>query len=87
MIVVLNVIDVHFLVHHQLLGPAANTGISVTGAGANVVMDGGACGICNTGFNITNNSTVTISAMSFKLNTFDIIQTGASHLMLSWLYF
>src|SRR5207237_7414587 len=34
---------------------------------------------CDTGFNITNNSTVTISAISFKLNKSDVIQTGASH--------
>jgi hypothetical protein len=66
-----------------IAAPAANTGISMTGAGANVIVDGGACGKCNIGFNITGNATVTISAMAFKFNIFDIIQSGASHMVLT----
>ena len=67
----------------SILSPAANTGISITGSGAGLVVDGGVCGKCNTGFSITNNATVTISAMSFQLNIFDIIQSGASHMTLT----
>ena len=63
--------------------PAANTGINITGSGGNIVIDGGAIAKCNVGLTLTNNSTITSSATSFKFNTYDIIQDGASHLVLN----
>src|SRR5579872_1296626 len=67
----------------SITGPAANTGISITGSGANLVVDGGAVGKCATGFDITGNSVITINGVSFKFNTADIIQSGASHMVLN----
>src|SRR5579872_1239725 len=62
---------------------AANTAISITGSGANLVISGGAIAKCDTGFNIANNSTITISSVAFKFNTTDIIQNGASNMVLN----
>jgi gas vesicle protein len=67
----------------SISGPAANTGVSVTGASAQLATDTGVMLLCDTGFNITGNAAVTLSDIIFKINTFDIIQTGASHLTLS----
>ena len=67
----------------SIINPAVNTGMSITGAGANGVIDGGAVGKCNIGFTIDDNATISISSTAFKLNTFDIIQTGASHMSLN----
>jgi hypothetical protein len=67
----------------SVVNPAANTGIYSTGAGASVLVDGGAVGKCNIGFSINDNSNLTISSTSFKLNTYDIIQTGASRMVLN----
>jgi len=63
--------------------PAANTGITMTGSNARVVFDGGVCGLCATGFNINDNSFCTINSVAFRRNTYDIVQNGASHLVLS----
>jgi hypothetical protein len=63
--------------------PATNTGITITGSNARVVFDGGVCGLCATGFNINDNSFCTINSAAFRRNTYDIIQNGASHLVLS----
>ena len=52
----LNVIVVPFLVHPSLVGPAANTGITITGSGANVIVSGGVIGVCTTGVHVTNNA-------------------------------
>src|SRR6185312_6773729 len=63
---------------------AANTGISLSGAGSYFVMSGGSCALCETAINIDNNvSSATINAASFKFNTTDINQTGASKMTLS----
>ncbi len=67
----------------SIVSPAANTGVSITGSGAGLTIDGGVCGKCNIGFSINSNASVTISAMSFQLNIFDIIQSGASHMTLT----
>jgi trimeric autotransporter adhesin len=66
-----------------ITGPAANTGMNITGAASSVVFTGGVIGLCITGANITSNSTVTLSSVSCRLNAFDIVQNGASHLTLS----
>ena len=79
----LNVIVVPFLVHPSLVGPAANTGIVVTGSGANVVVSGGVVGVCTTGIHVTNNAVASINSVSFRINAFDIVQDGASHLTLA----
>lgn len=63
--------------------PAANTGVTMTGSNARVVFDGGVCGLCGTGFNINDNSSCTINSVAFRRNTYDIVQNGASHLVLS----
>ena len=67
----------------SLSGPAANTGIVITGSTARLVMSGGVCGICNTAFTISNNATTTISGVSFRGNAFDIVQNGASSMIIS----
>jgi hypothetical protein len=63
--------------------PAANSGITTTGSNARVIFDGGVCGLCSTGFNINDNSFCTINSVAFRRNTYDIVQNGASHLVLS----
>lgn len=63
--------------------PAANTGITMTGSNARVIFDGGVCGLCTTAFNINDNSFCTINSVAFRRNTYDIVQNGASHLVLS----
>ena len=67
----------------SLTGPAANTGVTITGSGANVIFSGGIFGVCINGLSITNNALVTIDGTNFRLNTFDIMQNGASHMVLS----
>ncbi len=67
----------------SMAGPAANTGISITGSGTSFVSNGGVFGLCTTGFNITGNALVTISSVNFRQNSFSIVQNGASHLTLS----
>lgn len=64
-------------------GPAANTGISVTGANSSIVVDGGVCALCETGGAITNNAQVCFTGISFRQNNSDIVQDGASHLTLA----
>ncbi len=67
----------------SLVGPAANTGVTATGSGANIVISGGVVGVCTTGLNVTNNAFATASGVSFRINAFDVVQTGASQLTLS----
>ncbi len=64
-------------------GPSANNAITVTGSGANLVINGGVIALCNTGITLVSNATSTISSLAFRLNTFDINQSGASNLALS----
>src|SRR5579863_7833495 len=67
----------------SLSGPSANQAISATGSATNVALNGGVLGACVTGIDITNNAFMSVSGVSFRLNTFDIVQSGASHLALS----
>jgi len=64
----------------SLAGPAANTGISITGAGAGVLVSSGVIGVCANGLVLLDDSLTTLTGVSFKLNEFDINQSGASHL-------
>ncbi len=64
-------------------GIPANTGISVTGSSAAFIMSGGTCNFCITGVTINSNARTTIDSVSFKRNTFDIIEAGASTLTIS----
>ncbi len=66
-----------------ITGPPANTGMSVTGAASSVVFTGGVIGLCTTGATITSNANVTINSVNCRLNEYDIVQNGASHLTLS----
>ncbi len=68
---------------NSLYGVPANTGLSILGSTSVCAMTGGSCALCTTGLNIGNNSLLTASAVVFKLNTFDVIQTAASHMTLS----
>ena len=67
----------------SLMGPAANTGISVTGSNTTFVMSGGSCVFFNIALQINSNARATINAVSFKRNIYDILQSGASTLTLS----
>jgi hypothetical protein len=67
----------------SLYGTPANTGISITGAVSVCAMSGGTVTLCTTGLDVGNNSLLTASAVTFKLNTYDVIQTAASHMTLS----
>ncbi len=67
----------------SLYGSPANTGLSITGSVSVCAMTGGACTLCTTGLNIGNNALLTASAVVFKLNTYDVVQTDASHMTLS----
>jgi hypothetical protein len=67
----------------SLVGPAANTGISVTGSSARLVFSGGICGVCDTAVTISNNATTTISSVGFRANAFDIVQVGPSAMVVS----
>ncbi len=67
----------------SLYGAAANVGLSTSGSTSVCAITGGSVALCITGFDIGNNALLTASAVEFKLNTFDIIQTAASHMTLS----
>ena len=67
----------------SITGPAANNGVNITGADARLLINGGVCGLCTTAFTIDGNSTVTISNVGFRLNSFDVVQSGASYMALS----
>lgn len=67
----------------SLVNPAANTGVMITGSNARMIFDGGVCGLCTTGFSVNDNSFCTINSIAFRRNTSDIIQQGASHLVVS----
>src|SRR6185436_287250 len=45
-----------------LAGPAANTGLSITGSDSSVVFGGGVIGLCSTGIDATTNSFTTASS-------------------------
>ncbi len=64
----------------SLTGPPANQGVTVTGANTNAIFSGGTYALCTTCMNITGNAPVTISAVAFKLNEFDIVQSGGSRM-------
>jgi hypothetical protein len=70
-----------------LAGPPANTGVNVTGAAANVVMNGGVVGLCATGMSFVNNSVNTIGDVSFRLNDNDIAQSGSAYMALNGVSF
>jgi len=65
------------------IGSAVNTGLSVTGGNASVIVNGGVYGECETAVRITNDAQVSLSGINFRRNSFDIVQDGASHLTLS----
>ncbi len=65
------------------LSTSANTGVNVTGAAANVVIDGGVVGVCSTGMSFVNNAVSTVSSVSFRLNDFDVVQSGSSYMALT----
>src|SRR5204863_6512972 len=67
----------------SLSGPAANTGLDVTGSSARLVFSGGVCGVCDTALTISNSATATISGVGFRGNSFDILQTGPSSMVVS----
>lgn len=67
----------------SLAAVGENIGITMTGSNARVLFDGGVCGLCSTGFKINDNSFCTINSVAFRRNSYDIIQDGASHLVLS----
>ncbi len=67
----------------SLYGAPANTGLSIVGPTSVCAMTGGSVVLCSTGLDVGNNSLLTASAVVFKLNTFDVIQTAASHMTLS----
>lgn len=71
-----------FLGNDSIYNPPANTALTVAGANAACVITGGSCLLCTTGLDIQNNSLLTASSLVFKLNTFDVIQKGASHMTL-----
>ena len=52
---------------------AANSGVVVTGAGANAVFTGGVCGLCVTAVYVTDNAIATMSSISYRLNEFEPI--------------
>ncbi len=60
-----------------------NTAIKITGTGAISVIDGGVCGVCETGLDVSNNAMVTASSILFELNNFDVVQMSGSQLALS----
>ena len=67
-------------------GPAANTAFSVTGSGATCVYTGGVISLCTTGADISgtsNNAQITINSVTFRMNDYDVVQAGSSHLALS----
>lgn len=67
----------------SLYGNPANVGLSIEGATSVCAITGGSVVLCETGLQVGNNSLLTAAAVEFKLNTFDIIQTAASHMTLS----
>jgi trimeric autotransporter adhesin len=67
----------------SLAGPAANTGISITGSSTNLVVNGGAVGLCNTGINVTGSASLTANAVVFKRNTFPIVETNLAQMTLT----
>ena len=71
-----------FVGNSSIYDPPANTALMITGSNAVGVITGGSCVLCTAGFDIQNNSLLTASSVVFKLNTYDIIQKGASHMTL-----
>ena len=67
----------------SLVGPAVNTGVNTSGSSARLVLNGGLFGVCDTAINTSNNATTTISAINFRGNAFDIVQTGPSATVVS----
>ncbi len=71
-----------FIGASNIYSAAANTGLIINGSVAVCTMTSTSCLACTTGLNISNNALFTASAVIFKLNTYDIIQTEASHMTL-----
>jgi hypothetical protein len=67
----------------SLAGPPANTGINLTGSGTNLVINGGACGLCSTGINVNGSAALTANSVVFKRNTFPIVETGSAQMTLT----
>lgn len=65
------------------VGTPAGTGITISGSSTTFFMSGGSCIRCVNGVIINGNAKATISAVSFKRNIFDILQSGSSLLTLS----
>ncbi len=80
---VVQVISCSFVGGSSLNSPPANTGLSITGSVSVCAMSGGLVTSCSTGLEIGSNSLLTASAVTFKLNSADVIQTAASHMTLS----
>ncbi len=64
-------------------GTPGNTGLSLTGTGANAVLTGGVFVLCQTACNIANNAILTASSITYKINIFDIVQTTGSSMLLT----
>lgn len=60
-----------------------SSAISVNGSNGSAIITGGQFTTCQTCLNISNNSTVNCTSASFTQNTYDIIQTTASQLILN----
>jgi hypothetical protein len=67
----------------SLAGPPANTGISITGLSTNLVVNGGACGLCTTGLNVNGSAAFTANAVVFKRNAFAIVETTSAQMTLT----
>ncbi len=61
----------------------SNIGMVVTGAAATVIINSGSCVLCQNGFEVNNNATLSISATTFKLNIADVIASNAAHMTLT----
>jgi len=72
-----------FVGSDSFYGTPANTALSISGAVSVCSLDGGSINLCTTGLVIGNNSLFNGSSVVFKLNTYDIIQTDASHMTLT----
>lgn len=64
-------------------GNPSNSGISMTGASTLVIISGGTIATCVNGIIITDNSSASINALTFKLNIFDVFQTSSSSMTLT----
>jgi len=61
----------------------ANVGMVINGASTLVIISGGTFATCDTALDVSNNASVTANAVTFKLNTFDFVQTTSSNATLT----